>query len=82
MHRRGERSAKDYWGLNRGQGWQLSVRWNFATEIGWGDAALQAIFFQGLNANGLTELANHYEESSLDNLIRLSIHLDNLLLGC
>lgn len=50
-----------------------------ATECGWDDKALQGIFFRGLSENVKDELAARDETSTLEELISLSIRLDNRL---
>lgn len=49
-----------------------------AEEIGWDKSTLKAVFRRGLNPN--TELACRDDEATLDSLMDLAIHLDNLLL--
>lgn len=50
-----------------------------AAENGWNEPALKAVFRQGLNENIRTEMVCRDDEASLDSMIDLTIHLDNLL---
>lgn len=50
-----------------------------ATECGWDDKALQGIFFRGLSEEVKDELAARDETSTLEELISLSVRLDNRL---
>lgn len=50
-----------------------------ATECGWDDKALQGIFFRGLSEEVKDELAARDETSNLEELISLSIRLDDRL---
>lgn len=49
-----------------------------AAESGWNEPALKA-YWQVLNPEILTNLACRDDEATLNSLIDLSIHLDNLL---
>lgn len=72
--------------------WLLTVtqgKWSaaeYALEVctltagnGWNEAALKATFRQGLNSEVLKELEWCDDKVSLDSLIDLSIHFDNLV---
>lgn len=48
-----------------------------AAETGWDERALQGVFFRGLSEEVKDQLATRDETSSLDELISLSIRLDN-----
>lgn len=50
-----------------------------AVESGWNDQALRGVFMFGLNESMKGELASHDESALWDDLISLSIHLDNRL---
>lgn len=50
-----------------------------ATECGWDDKALQGIFYRGLSEAVKDELAARDETTNLEDLISLSIRLDNRL---
>ena len=50
-----------------------------AAASGWNECALKSAFFKALNENIKDELATIYEPTSLEDLIRLSIRLDNRL---
>lgn len=50
-----------------------------AADSGWNDAALRAVYMKGVNDELIKELACREEAESLDNLISISIKLDNIL---
>ena len=50
-----------------------------AAECGWDDAALQGVFFFGLSEKMKDELATRYDTNTLEELILLSVKLDNRL---
>ena len=50
-----------------------------AAESGWNDPALQGMFFYGLSDRIKDELATRFDTTSLEDLISLSVRLDNRL---
>ena len=67
--RQGLRSVADY---------TIEFR-TLSAESGWNDAALRAVFHQGLTETMKDELASRDEPTDLEQLISLSIRLDNRL---
>ena len=67
--RQGSQSAADY---------ALHFR-TLAATSGWNDAALLAVFHQGLNADLKSELACREGTADLEQFLQLAVRLDNLL---
>lgn len=65
--------------LSQGNG-RASLKFHILTcGSGWNKSALKSAFHHGLNAESLTKITFRDENMSLDSLIDLAIHLDNLL---
>lgn len=71
--------------IKQGSRWVAEYTLEFCTITmgsGWNEPTLKVAFCQGLDPIILTELACWDEQTTLDSLIDLSIHLDHLLQNC
>lgn len=77
MHQKGKRLRQGSLRLNK----EENVWWNttVAAESGWNEPALKTAFWQGLNADVLTEFPCKDSKASLDKLIDLAIKLDRTI---